>query len=154
MCGVMFVANWEVAQSMQTNNTPSLLLDFQRSGGSCFNCVGQGCRRFGLSWFVWLYGSVFHNFDKQLDNAVDIHTYISLQQTWQAQYTLLCSRHGGGYIYIYICSFIYRYIYTYIPLGRSLKSSRAWASVSTHLKISEDQCAVSTAGIITQAIKK
>jgi hypothetical protein len=40
------------------------------------------------------------------------------------------------------------------PLGRSLKSSRAWASVSTHLKISEDQCAVSTAGIITQAIKK
>ena len=38
------------------------------------------------------------------------------------------------------------------PLGRSLKSSRAWASVSTNLKISEDQCAVSTAGIITRSI--
>jgi hypothetical protein len=46
---VVFVANWEVAQSMKTNNIPSLLLDLQRSCGSCFNCVGQGWRRFGLS---------------------------------------------------------------------------------------------------------
>ena len=36
--GVMFAVRWERAQSMKTNNTPSLLLDFQESGGSFFSC--------------------------------------------------------------------------------------------------------------------
>ena len=45
--GVMFAARWERAQSMKTNNTPSLLLDFQGSKGSFFNCFGQGWRRWG-----------------------------------------------------------------------------------------------------------
>jgi len=48
--GVVFAAGWEVAQSMKTNNTPSLLLDFHGLGGYFSAALGKVGASGGVLW--------------------------------------------------------------------------------------------------------
>ena len=48
--GVVFVAGWEIAQSMKTNNPPALLLDFHGLGGDFSAALGKVGASGGVLW--------------------------------------------------------------------------------------------------------
>ena len=57
--GVFFCGWVGIAKSMKTTNSPSLLLDFRRSGGDFSVVLGKFWCRFGLSCVVLVSGFVF-----------------------------------------------------------------------------------------------